>query len=712
MELVTPAQQVYIPYLAGGGEMGQLTREYKWSESVLGNPSGWSVSLLTTISTILNSRYPMFLWWGPQLIQFYNDAYRPSLGNAGKHTNAPGQRGEECWPEIWPVIKPMIDQVMQGGEAIWSEDQLIPIFRNGQIEDVYWTFGYSRVNDEAGEPGGVLVICNETTSKVKSLRIIEEIAEKQTVLNKKLTAANLMMKAANNKLEEQNNDLAISHENTRKSVFELSKSEGRFRSIIRQAPVAIAIFKGPAFIIEEFNDSVLEYWGRTADQVRNKPLFEALPEAAGQGFEELLGNVYETGERFVAVEMPVTLLRNGRLELTLINFIYDPIMDNNGKIEGIIVVCSEVTELVNANKALELAYEQARLSKEAAKLGTFDMDPVKGTMLWDERCLTLFGISHSNAVTYERDFINNLHPDDRERIKTVVKNVLIKSVGNGNYDVEYRTIGAENKKLRWVRAKGKAYFDTLDKPTRFIGSVLDITEQKKDEQRKNDFIGMVSHELKTPITSLMAIVQMVQIRVKQSKTDEIKGLLDRGDKQLRKMTTLINSFLNVSHLESGKLALNQQQFNLDELIKEIADEVSLTTSDHSLTFLPCEKIMVFADRDKIGTVISNLLSNAVKYSKAGSAIRMECDVNGNMARVSVKDEGTGISPEDIGKLFDRFYRVEGNHSIAGFGIGLYLCAEIIQRHHGKIWAESEKDKGSVFCFELPVINTDSTINIL
>ncbi|RZK35555.1 MAG: PAS domain-containing sensor histidine kinase, partial [Hymenobacter sp.] len=268
-------------------------------------------------------------------------------------------------------------------------------------------------------------------------------------------------------------------------------------------------------------------------------------------------------------------------------------------------------------------------------------------------------------------------------------------------DVQYRTIGAEDKKLRWVRAKGKAYFDTSDRPTRFIGSVLDITEQKQDELRKNDFISMVSHELKTPLTSLTAIVQMLQFKMKPSDDPAAANPLDRAVIQLKKMSALIGGFLNVSRLESGKIHLDVGPFNLGGLITEITEEFILTTSSARLTFLPCREIVVAADRDKIGTVIANLLSNAVKYSPQGSFIEVSCEVSGSVAKVSIKDQGMGISPQNIGKLFDRYYRVEGNSGISGFGIGLYLCAEIIQRHDGRIWADSKPGEGSVFCFELP-----------
>src|SRR5688572_8238234 len=162
------------PFVHGGGEMGELTRNKDWSSSAIGPLDSWPVSLRTVLSIILTSKFPMFLWWGKDLIQFYNDAYRPSLGNDGKHPGALGQNGADCWTEIWPTIKPLIDQVLDSGEATWSEDQFIPIYRNGQLEDVYWTFGYSPVFDDNNQVGGVLVTCTETTKNVLSIKMAEE----------------------------------------------------------------------------------------------------------------------------------------------------------------------------------------------------------------------------------------------------------------------------------------------------------------------------------------------------------------------------------------------------------------------------------------------------------------------------------------------------------------------------------------------------------
>jgi len=169
--------ELSFPYfLQGGGEMGALIRRFGWTHTPLGPVESWKGSLKTMVGVNLHSDFPMFLWWGDEMIQFYNDAYRPSLGENGKHPLALGQAAQDCWPEIWPTIYPLIQQVKQG-RSFFSEDQLIPIFRNGHIEDVYWTFSYSPVYDESGAIAAVLVTCTETTAKVQVYNQLKESKE-------------------------------------------------------------------------------------------------------------------------------------------------------------------------------------------------------------------------------------------------------------------------------------------------------------------------------------------------------------------------------------------------------------------------------------------------------------------------------------------------------------------------------------------------------
>lgn len=239
----------------------------------------------------------------------------------------------------------------------------------------------------------------------------------------------------------------------------------------------------------------------------------------------------------------------------------------------------------------------------------------------------------------------------------------------------------------------------------FSGIVMDITEGKEDDQRKNDFIAMVSHELKTPLTSLNGFLQVLEMKARKTEDSLSQAILEKGRKQVSKMTTMINGFLNVSRLEAGKIHIDKQRFDMKDLVKEIEEETIPANTTHHIIFEPVLTTWVEGDRDKIGQVITNFISNAMKYSARDTTILITCVAWENCAKVSVRDEGMGIAEKDQGKLFERYYRVEGKDmaGVSGFGIGLYLCSEIIQRHRGNIWVESIPKKGSTFSFSVPAL---------
>jgi two-component system sensor histidine kinase VicK len=583
----------------------------------------------------------------------------------------------------------------------------------------YWDPSHTPVLDEHGEIIYIIQLATNVTDQVlteKELAISQEqkrgmlaqVEELNEELENRILTRTEEMEATNEELTAANEELQKSYESLTEiqqklelTVKELNISRDRFRKMIEASPVAMLVTRGDNMVFEEINEAMLRMIGKDAS-VKGKPWFEAMPELIGQPIIEELYYTYRTGEEHKVTEAPIIITIDGQPYQGYYNITYTPLIEEES-ITGVMQSVVEVTGYITAKNELSKAYEQIRLSKEAAELGTFDMNMVNGHMEWDARCRQLFGISHQNNVSFEIDFLAGLHPEDTERVKAVLANTFNKLVSNGNYDVEYRTIGVDDEQLRWVRAKGQVYFDEQDQPLRFIGSVLDITEQKQDEQRKNDFIGMASHELKTPLTSLSAYLQMLQAKARKSEDTFTTGALEKSVSQVKKMTTMINGFLNVSRLESGKIHIDMQRFDMAGLIKEAEDEAKATVTSHKLVFVPVKETFVIADRDKIGQVINNFVSNAVKYSPLGTTITVACTTNNGYALVSVKDEGFGIKHADQHKLFDRYYRVESNSAhIAGFGIGLYLCAEIIKRHEGKIWVESELGKGSTFYFSIPL----------
>ncbi|WP_394353100.1 sensor histidine kinase [Mucilaginibacter humi] len=254
-----------------------------------------------------------------------------------------------------------------------------------------------------------------------------------------------------------------------------------------------------------------------------------------------------------------------------------------------------------------------------------------------------------------------------------------------------------------------------DSEGRIVGAskiARDITERKQDETRKSDFIGMVSHELKTPLTSLNALLQVAGQKLKNSEDSFLSGAMEKANIQVKRMTAMINGFLNVSRLESAKLLIEKQTFQLDVLVDEVIEETKLTVNSHRIEYQHCPLVYVFADRDKISSVISNLLGNAVKYSPKDTRITVTCEADREKVIISVRDEGMGIEAGDAKKIFDRYYRVQairGKH-ISGFGIGLYLSAEIVHRHEGEIWVESQMGAEAPFLSACHLIGQRLVIN--
>lgn len=290
-------------FLAGGGEMGELIRAKDWSKTALGDPSTWPQSLCTMVAMMLDNPFGMYIAWGDAYTQLYNDGYRPILGST-KHPEALGISTKQTFSEIWNIIGPMFDGVMQG-KPIGFPDFMLPLNRNGFTEECYFDFSYSPIRKDDGSVGGVLVTVIETTEKKRATEALKE-----------------------------NND--------------------RFINNILQAPVAMCVFRGENHIVEIVNDQMIQLWGTELEKVINKPIFEALPEAQNQNLEILLDNVYKTGEKFVANERLVQLPRNGKIEDTYINFVYEALREVDGTISGVAAVAIEVTSQVLArSKVIE-----------------------------------------------------------------------------------------------------------------------------------------------------------------------------------------------------------------------------------------------------------------------------------------------------------------------------------------------------------------------
>lgn len=730
------------------------------------------------------------------------------------------------------------------------------------------------------------------------------------------------------------------------STSALNQQRQQLYSTFMQAPVGIAIFRGPQHIVDLINPPLCDIYGKKVEEMLGKPIFEVLNYAKGMGFEELIDNVRLTGIPFKGKSMAVPILRQGKLETVYLNFVYEPFHEDDGTISGVIAVATEVTEEVLAKQLTEEAEERTRLAVDAVGLGTFDVDLSTQKMTTSTLFANIFGFS---TPVLRKEYFKVFHPDDIAIRKKAHEDAL----RTGTLQYEARIIWSDQS-IHWIRVEGKVYYNHDAKATRILGTLLDITEQRKareeqqklitlvansvdlmsilnmdgtnsyineagkkllgfeteeeilqtpisalhapedfdlvqnevlptviskgrwagrmmvkhlhtgevfpvfnncirindpitgeviaigavmrdqrpevaakealaereqllrsittaaptglwmsDEnaaiiyvnqtwmdwiglsfesqlkdgwvsaihdddsarvhhkflndtskrqpyeaefrfihvdgtihwciatgkpqyfngtfsgyigawvditeqkrlqQQKDDFIGIASHELKTPVTSIKAYTQVLERMLLKKGEEREAAMIGKMDAQINRLTALIGDLLDVTKINSGKLQFNDRAFDFNELVQECVEELQRTTDQHTLVENFEPNGVVFADRERVGQVIANFITNAIKYSPNADRIIVHTQLNENEVILCVEDFGIGIAEDKLNKVFDQFYRVSGNmqHTFPGLGLGLYISAQIMKREHGRIWVNSEEGKGSTFCFALPV----------
>ncbi|WP_428330901.1 CheR family methyltransferase [Mucilaginibacter sp.] len=363
--------------------------------------------------------------------------------------------------------------------------------------------------------------------------------------------------------------------------------------------------------------------------------------------------------------------------------------------------------LAEAERLLSESKERLKSAVDSAGLGTWDYDPKTQELVWDKRCKEIFGVQPSALVTLAH-YLDRIHPDDRKWVEKRISDAMDVNYTE-EFDIEHRTPPIDGK-IKWLKGKGKVYFNKQGEPIRFIGTLLDITVQKLIDEatrellsKKDEFISIASHELKTPITSLKAFLQIIERTT--SNYAEMKPALimvQKAIKQVDKLIVLIKDLLDVTKIQSGKLTLKKSRFKVGELLIECCDELESTSIKHQLIIEGETELEIYADRNRLEQVMINLISNAIKYSPDGEKVIVKIDKIENAVKVSVTDFGIGIPKDKLPLLFDRFYRVEENSQrYAGLGLGLFISAEIVKQHHGIIRIDSEEGVGSTFWFTIP-----------
>jgi PAS domain S-box-containing protein len=631
----------------------------------------------------------------PDLMYVFGLDYRFTYANSallsmwGKTwDNAVGKSLLENGYEPWhaEMHEREIDQIKLTKKPIRGEVS----FPHATLGTRVYDYILTPVVNEQGELEAVAGTTRDITERKQWEQALAKSSEELQAINEEMAASNEELTATNNELASVNQQLSEARQ-------KIEESEAALRLAINAANF------GTWFIHSVTREFITD--------PRLKELFGYYPHEA-LSIEQALAQITDEYRGFVATKLENAMYHGGDYDVTYpviglhdnrlrwLRAIGNLKADVSGSFSAFTGVVMDITEQHLAAKKVELAEESLRMAIDAAGLGTYYINVIDRIFYPSSKLKEFFGFAPDEEVPYEAA-INQIHPDYRQTAADLVEASITKGV---IFDLEYPIIGHNDGKIRWVRGIGTVQQDETGTNRYFTGVLHEITEQKQDEIRKNDFIGMVSHELKTPLTSLTAIIQIANTKLKSSEDAFLAAAMGKANIQVKRMSNMINGFLNISRLESAKLLVDKYEFNLDELIEDIVNETALTVTTHEIKFHPYNRIMVKADQDKIGSVITNLMSNAVKYSPKGKVVEVKCEIIEGKAQVSIKDDGMGIKPEDIDSVFDRYFRVESSHTrhISGFGIGLYLSAEIIHRHNGEIWVESECGEGSTFYFNLPL----------
>ena len=483
--------------------------------------------------------------------------------------------------------------------------------------------------------------------------------------------------------------------------------------IFNLIPIPMALLDGMEHKITLANDAMCNLWRiERSDKTIGRPLAEALPEIDST-FLEQLSQVLATGLTYTEEEVLLTLNdQQGNMYSSYVDYTYQPLTNAYSQITGVLVTAQDVSQKVSAMKALREASAQLEQSNKSlttmnkeymtaidiAKIGTWKLDIISNEFTVTDRTVEIFGFQDN--IIRLTDFVNAVKKNYQTEVMQAFKAGITKGIP---LEIEF-PVCSTGASERWVRLNGKVIYNQLQQMSSVSGTILDITGQKTGTIRKNQFIGMVSHELKTPLTSLTGMLQLVARKVNAESDLHIQHILEKSLHQVGKMTHMINSFVSLSRLESGKFELQLTEFDMEELIAEYLGEAQMIAPHHQFVQHDCQTVKIKADRIKIGAVLANMVSNAIKYSPQGTSITISCKKHMDSIEVSVKDQGCGIAETDKKRVFERFSDIDNPHIMhsSGFGIGLYLCSEIVSHHHGKIWVENNSDAGCTFSFKLPI----------
>jgi PAS domain S-box-containing protein len=684
----THADATAPAFLQGGGNMGALMRAFDWSATACGDPARWPQPLRTAIRLILNTGHPMYVWWGPDLLCFYNDAYSQSIGPE-QHPGSLGRPAREVWEETWHIIGPQIEHVMVGGGATWQENALVPITRNGKREDVYWTYSYGPIDDDNATfgIGGVLAVCSETTQQVRA-------------------------------------------------VHRADQERQRFAALFEQAPTFMTQLVGPDHRFVLANPKYLELIGM--DDVIGRTAGELFPEVANQGFIQLLDQVYRTGEPYSGTAMPFLsqARRDGAEGLRYLDFVYQPIRDADGMVSGIFVVGVDVTDrtlaeiklrehaetLRNFNAELEAAIAEALAERKVLADIVESTDAFIQVSDLDFRFLA---INRASADEFEQIFgvrpkvgDNMLdlladQPEHQADVRSVWQRAL-----QGEEFTETQAFGAGQSRRSY-----EMKFNTLrDRKGVIIGAfqfVYDVTERINSQARlaeaqehlrhaqKIESIGQLTGGIAHDFNNLLMVIQGGLSLIDRPGNAERRARVLDGMRQATErgasLSRQLLAFARRQPLKAEPVDLAAQLAAMRDLLDR-----SLRGDVHVATDFAPDLWSVLVDPAELELVLLNLCVNARDAMPEGGTIAISAynapavrqqDLEGDFVVLSVRDNGCGMTEDVKARVFEPFYTTKEVGK--GSGLGLPQVQGFAAQSNGAVMVDSAVGQGTTVTLLLP-----------
>lgn len=412
-------------------EMSKLIDHFDWSGTSLGPKEDWSDTFKAAVQLALNTRAPVLIVGGVEMIQIYNAAFASMIGS--RHPQALGAVGKDFWHDQWNEVGPVVKKVWSTGEGILLENHRLVLVRKGYPQEMFFTTSYAPIISNAGIEG-IYINITETTQLLRK------------------------------------------HENLQYLRNQL------VGELFMHAPLALCILHGNRFVVAFANDQMLEMWDRQPGEVLNLPVFQAFPETDSMGYEALLTRIYATGEKAILPEEHVRIKRHGREEEVIFKTVCEAVRESDGTITGVMILSEEITGEVLSRRRIEESEIRHKLAIEAAAIGTFDWDMRNDQFQCSSRVGVIFGYPADHPVTHQ-ELVNRIHPDDSAVRAAAHKDAVV----TGSLMYEARVVWPDNS-LHWTRLNGKLVFNEHQEPVRMYGTVLDISDQKAATERLENLV--------------------------------------------------------------------------------------------------------------------------------------------------------------------------------------------------------------------------------